>query len=114
VHGAAPSPVTEQVIAEVLSATNAVTQVALLDTAAQPAAEADTAPAAPTPPAADNAGRDPKRVVGVVGGESPYVLTQDGRHYFIGSMLPDGTQVDQIEGHAVVFSRQGKPTTVEF
>jgi type III secretion system YscD/HrpQ family protein len=118
VHGAAPSPVTEQVIQDVLSATNAVTQVALLDAAAQPpAAEstgAATAPAAPPPAAVDNAGRDPKRVVGVVGGDSPYVLTQDGRHYFIGSMLPDGTQVDQIEGHVVVFSRQGQPTTVAF
>jgi type III secretion system YscD/HrpQ family protein len=118
VHGAAPSPVTEQVIQDVLSATNAVTQVALLDAAAQPPAGettgAATAPAAPPPAAADNAGRDPKRVVGVVGGDSPYVLTQDGRHYFIGSMLPDGTQVDQIEGHVVVFSRQGKPTTVAF
>ncbi len=117
VRGAVPSPVTEQVIEEVLSATNAVTQVALLDTAVQaPAAEpAGAAPAAPTPAAAaDNAGRDPKRVVGVVGGEYPYVVTQDKRHYFIGSMLPDGTQIDQIEGHTVVFSRLGKPTTVEF
>ncbi len=118
VHGAAPSPVAEQVIEEVLSAINAVTQVALLDAVAQPpaaeAAGAAMAQAAPTPAAADNAGRDPKRVVGVVGGENPYVVTQDKRHYFIGSMLPDGTQIDQIEGHTVVFSRQGKPMTVQF
>jgi type III secretion system YscD/HrpQ family protein len=118
VRGAAPSPVTEQVIEEVLSATNAVTQVALLDAAAQASAAepavAAAAPVAPTPAAADSAGRDPKRVVGVVGGENPYVVTQDKRHYFIGSMLPDGTQIDQIEGHTVVFSRQGKPMTVAF
>jgi type III secretion system YscD/HrpQ family protein len=114
VRGAAPSPVTEQVIQEVLSATNAVTQVALLDAAAQAPAAEPAAAAAPTAAAADNASRDAKRVVGVVGGDSPYVVTQDKRHYFIGSMLPDGTQIDRIEGHTVVFSHQGKPVTVEF
>jgi type III secretion system YscD/HrpQ family protein len=116
VQGAAPSPVTDKVVQDVLAATNAVTQVALLDAA--PAAAApdpnETAAAAAAKPSASNAGRDPKRVVGVVGGENPYVVTQDRRHYFVGSMLPDGTQVDQINGYTVDFSRQGKTTRVEF
>jgi type III secretion protein D len=117
VQGAAPSPATESVVQEVLAATNAVTQVALLDATAAPAVterQETVLPSATPEPVANNSGRDPKRVVGVVGGNSPYVLTQDGRRYFVGSMLPDGTQVDQIDGHTVVFSRQGKPMTVQF
>jgi hypothetical protein len=115
VQGAAPSPLTEQAITEVLSATNAVTQVALLDAAAPTAAaeSAAEAPAAPTPKANGNTS-DPKRVVGVVGGDNPFVVTADRRHYFVGSMLPDGTQIDKIVGHTVDFSRQGKSTAVTF
>jgi type III secretion system YscD/HrpQ family protein len=117
VQGAAPSPVTEQVVQEVLAATNAVTQVALLDAAASAAAEPQEtvhAAVAPAPAANNNSGRDPKRIVGVVGGDSPFVLTQDGKRYLVGSMLPDGTQIDKIVGHTVDFSRQGKPMTVQF
>jgi hypothetical protein len=117
VQGAAPSPLTEQAITEVLSATNAVTQVALLDAAA-PAPDADTAATAATAAAAapkpNGNASDPKRVVGVVGGENPFVVTADRRHYFVGSMLPDGTQIDKIVGHTVDFSRQGKSTAVTF
>jgi hypothetical protein len=117
VQGAAPSPVTEQVVQDVLAATNAVTQVALLDAAASAAAEPQEtvlAPAAPAPAANNKSGADPQRIVGVVGGASPFVLTQDRKRYLVGSMLPDGTQIDQIEGHTVVFSRQGKPMPVQF
>jgi hypothetical protein len=121
VQGAAPSPVTEQVVQEVLAATNAVTQVALLDAAASAAAEpqetvlAAATPAPATAPAANTkSGADPQRIVGVVGGATPFVLTQDRKRYLVGSMLPDGTQIDQIDGHTVVFSRQGKPMPVQF
>jgi type III secretion protein D len=118
VLGAAPSALTEQVVQEVLAATNAVTQVALLDAAAaEPSAEPTAAPAAPPTPATAAANpndRDPKRIVGVVGGLDPYVVTQDRKRYLVGSMLPDGTQVDQIDGDTVFFSRQGKPMPVKF
>jgi type III secretion system YscD/HrpQ family protein len=121
VQGAAPSAVTEQVVQDVLAATNAVTQVALLDAAASAAAEpqetvlAAAAPApAPAPAANNKSGNDPQRIVGVVGGATPFLLTQDRKRYLVGSMLPDGTQIDQIDGHTVVFSRQGKPMLVQF
>jgi hypothetical protein len=118
VQGAAPSALTEKAVQDVLTAINAVTQVALLDAAAVPPESEPRETVLPAVPAAtatvNNSVRDPKRVVGVVGGATPFVVTQDRRHYFVGSMLPDGTQVDQIEGHTVVFSRQGKPTTVSF
>jgi type III secretion system YscD/HrpQ family protein len=117
VQGASPSPVTEQVVQDVLAATNAVTQVALLDAASSAAAEPQEtvlAPAAPTPVANSKGDRDPQRIVGVVGGDSPFVLTQDRKRYLVGSMLPDGTQIDQIEGNTVIFSRQGKPMPVQF
>jgi type III secretion system YscD/HrpQ family protein len=120
VQGAAPSPVTEQVVQEVLAATHLVTQVALLDAPPAPAANEpqDTAMPAAAPVAAttntNNNGRDPKRIVGVVGGNNPFLLTSDRRHYFVGSMLSDGTQIDQIVGSTVTFSRNGKPTTVQF
>ncbi len=119
VQGAAPSPVTEQVVQEVLAASNAVTQVALLDVAAASAAAEPQETVLPAATAAatannNNGSRDPKRIVGVVGGDNPFVLTADRRHYFVGSMLSDGTQVDQIEGSTVTFSRNGKPTSVQF
>jgi hypothetical protein len=120
VQGAAPSALTEQVVQEVLAATNAVTQVALLDAAvAQAPVQPAPAPVAPAAPATTSANangndRDPKRIVGVVGGLNPYVVTQDRKRYLVGSMLPDGTQVDQIDGDTVVFSRQGRPMPVKF
>jgi type III secretion protein D len=124
VRGAAASAVTEQIVGDVLAVKNAVTQIALLDAAdaasqmQPPPAAAGTASATPAPAAvrvdAAAAARDPKRVVGVVGGRDPHVLTQDGRRYFVGSMLPDGTQVDRIEGLQVIFSRHGKSMPVQF
>jgi hypothetical protein len=116
VHGAAASPATDVVVQELLAATNAIKKVALLEpAAAPPSPEAVTAPAAP---AANNnnanAGSDPKRVVGVVGGANPFVVTADRRHYSVGSILPDGTQIDRIDGDTVDFSRNGKPMTVRF
>jgi type III secretion system YscD/HrpQ family protein len=121
VHGTASSPLTERVVGDVLAATNAVTQIAVIEdpkpvppmiiekASEEPAA---SVPAATISPA--SAARDPKRVVGVVGGASPYVVTQDGRYYFVGSVLPDGTQVDRIDGHTVEFSRNGRSMPVQF
>lgn len=118
VQGATASPVTEQVVQDVLAATNAVTQVALIDAAAATAAnepqETVLAPAAPAPATGNDNGRDPQRIVGVVGGPNPFVLTQDRKRYLVGSVLPNGTQIDQIEGNTVTFSRQGKPMPVQF
>jgi type III secretion system YscD/HrpQ family protein len=121
VQGAPPSPSSEQVVRELLARKHAITQIALTDApAAAPEAVADVSGSAGKADAPTQSGssaasaRDPKRVVGVVGGETPFILTQDGRRYLVGSMLPDGTQLDHIELPMVTFSRQGKPMPVRF
>jgi type III secretion system YscD/HrpQ family protein len=121
VQGAPPSPSSEQVVRELLARKHAITQIALTDApAAAPDAVANVSGSAGKADAPTQTGgsaasaRDPKRVVGVVGGETPFILTQDGRRYLVGSMLPDGTQLDHIELPMVTFSRQGKPMPVRF
>jgi type III secretion system YscD/HrpQ family protein len=120
VTGAAPSPQAEQVIRDVLAKTPSVVTIELGQAVA--AAAPEKAGAAPTPiqnvaavaaPAA-TAARDPKRVVAVVGGERPYLLTQDGARYLTGAMLPDGSLIEGVDGHAVTFLRNGNHVRVDF
>ncbi len=125
VDGVPASPLTERVVREILQSTGSVRDIAL--TAPAPAAPTarNTAPndaatatapatAASTPVWSANAPRDPKRVIGVVGGEQSYLLTLDGSHYLSGSMLPDGSLVEAIEGHDVIFVRDGQRVVVQF
>jgi hypothetical protein len=70
--------------------------------------------ALPPPAVGAAAERDPKRVVGVVGGGSAFVLTRDGTRYLLGSTLPDGSQIHEIQGHSVTFLREGRRVQVEF
>jgi type III secretion system YscD/HrpQ family protein len=122
VSGAAPTPHTEQVIREVLAGTASVRHVALLDAKAPPspaAADGDAAPLAVEAnehkPAVDAAAeRDPKRVVGVVGGEGGFVLTKDGTRYLPGATLPNGSQILEIQGYSVTFLRDGRRVQVDF
>jgi type III secretion system YscD/HrpQ family protein len=120
VTGAAPSPQAEQVIRDVLAKTPSVVTIELGQAVAAAAPEkAGTAPApiqnvaAVAAPAA-TAARDPKRVVAVVGGERPYLLTQDGARYLTGAMLPDGSLIESVDGHAVTFLRNGNHVQVDF
>jgi type III secretion protein D len=122
VAGAATSAQTDWAIRDVLASTRAIHHVGLVDPS-----DADTATAAAAPPMPGNAAaskpaaptsasapRDPKRVVGVVGGDTAFVLTQDGARYLAGAMLPDGSQVETVEGHLVTFLREGQRVQIEF
>jgi type III secretion protein D len=53
-------------------------------------------------------------VVAVVGGDEPYLLTQDGARYLVGAVLPDGSLVQSVDGHTVNFVRNGRHVQVEF
>jgi type III secretion system YscD/HrpQ family protein len=116
VKGVAATPAVEQVISEVMASAKAITQIELTDPpASAPQAKATAAPAQNDSAAlSDAAARDPKRVVGVIGGDEPYVLTQDGKHYLVGATLPDGSQIEKIVGHKVIFKRNGKALPVHF
>lgn len=118
VHGAAASPAVDQVVQDLLAATKSIKQLSLAGAAAPTAQATDDMPTPARDAAAAAPGKssepDPRRVIGVVGGETPFVMTQDRKRYFVGSMLPDGTQIDHIDGHTVTFSRHGKPMSVQF
>jgi type III secretion system YscD/HrpQ family protein len=117
VRGVATSPTAEQAVKDVLVTNKSINHIAFLDApseaAAAPAAQDDAAQSAAAPQTAQDT-RDPLRVVGVVGGLVPYVVTQDRRRWHVGAVLPNGTQIDHIEGHAVDFSRNGRATRVQF
>lgn len=117
VKGASPTAVTETVIGEILKSTGSIKHVALV--ASPPKAAAPAAAASAIVPAAVQAGnagnaRDPKRVIGVIGGEMAYVLTFDGTRYLAGAQMPDGSQVEAIDGHDVTFMREGQRVVVQF
>lgn len=123
VDGVPASVLTERVVREILQSTGSVKDIALTApatasarsaTSADPTTAATPAASASTPVWSANAPRDPKRVIGVVGGEQSYLLTLDGSHYLSGSMLPDGSLVEAIEGHDVVFVRDGQRVVVQF
>lgn len=123
VSGINASAQAEQVIRDVLAKTPSVLTIEI---SAPPITEASAragaasavalsgADSAPGATASSAGGRDAKRVVGVVGGEPSYVVTQDGARYLTGAMLPDGSQVERVEGHVVTFLRNGNRVQVEF
>lgn len=55
-----------------------------------------------------------KRVAMVVSDEPAYVLTQDQTRYFIGSMLPTGHQIDNIEDGRVFLIKDDEMSELEF
>jgi type III secretion protein D len=117
VKGASPTAVTESVIGEILKSTGSIRHVALVGS--PPKAATPAAAASPVVPAAVQAGaagnaRDPKRVIGVIGGEMAYLLTFDGTRYLAGAQMPDGSQVEAIDGHDVTFMREGQRVVVQF
>jgi type III secretion protein D len=119
VSGAPATAQTEQAVREVLAGTAAVRHVELVAPAApaaQALAAASTAAPAEAPAAKPTAvsERDPKRVVGVVGGDNSFVLTKDGTRYMPGAVMPDGSQIEQIQGYSVTFLREGQRVQVDF
>jgi type III secretion protein D len=120
VSGATATPAVEQIIRDVMAGARAIRQIELTDPPpAAPARESVQQALAAT--GNDESGalsaaaaQDPRRVVGVVGGEEPFVLTKDGKRYLVGATLPDGSQVQKIVGHTVTFQRNGKPLPVRF
>jgi type III secretion protein D len=65
----------------------------------------------PTPPVVDDPG---KRIASLVPGDPAYIVTADGARYFIGSMLPTGHRVKDIEPQRVTLERDGSQTTLNF
>ncbi|WP_280156093.1 type III secretion system outer membrane ring subunit SctC [Piscinibacter sp. XHJ-5] len=65
----------------------------------------------PPPPVVDDPG---KRIASLVPGEPAYIVTADGARYFIGSMLPTGHRVVQIEAQRVTLERAGSQTSLNF
>jgi type III secretion protein D len=71
------------------------------------------APAAPASygridPNTEAMGRGGKRITVVVQAERPYVVTADGRRYFVGSVLPHGYRLAEISGSSVRLERDGE------
>lgn len=59
-------------------------------------------------PTLEAMGRGGKRITVVVQGERPYVVTADGRRYFVGSVLPHGYLLAEISGSTVRLERDGE------
>jgi type III secretion system YscD/HrpQ family protein len=122
VAGTAASAQAEQVIRDVLAKTPSVVTIELspppaVSTAAQDQHDATLVPRGQTSVVASPGGaggRDAKRVVAVIGGELPYLVTQDGSRYFTGAMLPDGSLIERVDGHLVTFLRNGNRVQVDF
>lgn len=117
VDGATATAETQKIIAEILKGTASIQRIEVGSTLPPGPALAASVP--PVPPASAkaafaNTARDPKRVIGVIDGEMAYVLTSDGTHYMIGSLMPDGSQVETIEGHAITLLREGQRVVVQF
>ena len=68
------------------------------------------------PPAARSAlvEDEGKRVVAVVSGDPSYVVTADDSRYFVGSSLPTGHTIEEIDDDSVVLDREGERTRLEF
>lgn len=55
-----------------------------------------------------------KKIVLVSGGANGYVMTQDKSKYFIGSVLPSGHSINEIQNGSVYISLNNKITKLEF
>ncbi len=55
-----------------------------------------------------------KRVAMVVSSDPAYLLTADGSRYFVGSLLPSGQQIIDINNRRVLLEQGGQKTELEF
>jgi type III secretion protein D len=55
-----------------------------------------------------------KRVVSVVDSKPSYIVTADGARYFVGSLLPQGHRVLEIDGTSVTLERDGEKLVMTF
>ena len=65
----------------------------------------------PLPPMSDDPG---KRIASLVPGEPAYLVTADGSRYFVGSMLPSGHKIAEIDANSVTLEHDGEKTTLNF
>lgn len=117
--GIGETPEAVAVVREILSVNGKIRAIKFADVfvaSAQPGTQsAGTSGSAAAAGAGSAANlRDPKRIVAVVGGEYAYVLTHDGTRYTQGALLPDGSKLESIDGHDVVFERNGQRVLVQF
>ncbi|MEM9058546.1 MAG: hypothetical protein AAGD86_13785, partial [Pseudomonadota bacterium] len=61
----------------------------------------DPPPRAEAPAADDGTPPDGKRIVSVVAGDDPYLVTADGSRYYVGARLPSGDTLHAIEANTV-------------
>jgi type III secretion protein D len=54
------------------------------------------------PTAAKRGGGSAKRVVTVVAGSDPYLVTADGSRYYVGAQLPDGRRLAAVESNEIL------------
>ncbi|ODB84942.1 hypothetical protein A3194_14375 [Candidatus Thiodiazotropha endoloripes] len=55
-----------------------------------------------------------KRIVMVVNGSPPYIMTHDKSKYYIGALLPSGHKIKSIYDSSVILEKGGKKTTMQF
>jgi type III secretion protein D len=61
-----------------------------------------------------NFNKQDKRIVMVVNGQPPYIMTYDKSKYYIGALLPTGHKIVSIMDNSVILEKQGKQTTLKF
>jgi type III secretion protein D len=71
--------------------------------------------AAPLPPPAPALPDDPgKRIASLVQGNPAYVVTADGARYFVGSTLPSGHRITEVNEQRLTLERDGRQSTLNF
>ncbi|MCG7984715.1 MAG: hypothetical protein JAY90_18435 [Candidatus Thiodiazotropha lotti] len=58
--------------------------------------------------------KNDKRIVMVVNGSPPYIMTHDKSKYYIGALLPSGHKIISIYDSSVILEKEGKSTTLHF
>lgn len=61
-----------------------------------------------------NFNKKDKRIVMVVNGNPPYIMTYDKSKYYIGALLPSGHKIISIFDSSVVLEKEGTSTTLQF
>ena len=70
-------------------------------------------PAAPNEVKPSGGPPDGKKIVSVVAGADPYLVTADGSRYYVGAKLPGGGRLHAIEADAVWIDTGGKIEKLE-
>lgn len=58
--------------------------------------------------------KNDKRIVMVVNGSPPYIMTHDKSKYYIGALLPSGHTIASIYDSSVILEKDGKKTSLQF